>query len=526
MPIYLGAFYITIVCGLLTTVTPVAAQTEAVKATPELQAKVNDLIEDIYQSEVELRIGLRRSKILKMKQDIFRAAVADPSILEFVAFGSREIEIIGKTPGTTTLTLWLGSEQQPRLLSLLVTVDRDESVEDRRRLEYGELQQMLNEMFPNSKIQLIPIANKLIIRGEARDEQESIRIMSIVTDNAQMYNGGQNRRANISHGGAAEPYPDGSELPDSTVISMLRIPGEKQVMLKVRIAELSRSAVRRLGVDFDLQIKDFFLSNALTSTTNALLTGTFNDGSFSLFLDAIAANGTGKILAEPNLVVISGQTATFLSGGQFAVPTVVGVGGAQAATTSFKGYGTQLTFLPTVLDNDRIRLQVNPSFSTLNSDNSVGGIFGVDTREVSTTVELREGQVLAIAGLIQEQQRGDNSRIPFLGELPVLNTVLASKSISRDETELIVVISPELVHPMEPENAPTILPGMEVTEPDDIEFFLYSQIEGRPDCHHRSTVWPRYREDIRRAKKRVPCSQAVYEQSDEYYIEGPHGFSN
>ena len=233
------------------------------------------------------------------------------------------------------------------------------------------------------------------------------------------------------------------------------------------------------------------------------------------------SNGNAKILAEPNLVVLSGQTATFISGGEFAVPTVVGVGGAQASTTTFKGFGTQLTFTPTVLGRDRIRLTVVPTFSTINRANSVNGIFGVDTRSVSTTVELREGQVLAIAGLLQEQQRGDNARVPILGDIPYLNAIFANKSISRDETELIILISPELVHPLEPEEAPSLLPGMEMTEPDDIEFFIKGEIEGRPGCAHRSTVWPLYRNRLHKCGRN--CN--VYNQSESYYIYGPVGLS-
>jgi pilus assembly protein CpaC len=141
---------------------------------------------------------------------------------------------------------------------------------------------------------------------------------------------------------------------------------------------------------------------------------------------------------------------------------------------------------------------------------------------VSTTVELREGQVLAIAGLLQEQQRGDSSRIPVIGNIPFLNVLTSNKSITRDETELIVLISPELVHPMEPGNAPTILPGMEVTEPDDFEFFIFGHIEGKPNCQHRSTVWPLYRSRIHKAKKN---QEVLYSASEDYYIHGPHGFS-
>ncbi len=502
-------------------------------ASQELKDKVHDLVEDIYESEVELKVTQRRSKILKMKHDIFRAAVADPTMIDFVAFGTREIEIIGKTPGTTTLTLWLGTPEQTRMLSLLITVDHDTAVEDRRRMEYGELQNMINEMFPNSKIQLIPIADKLIMRGEARDEEESLRILSIVTQNLQGLGGGGFGGGNGGGGGlttqgtAAEPFPDAGTLPTARVISMLKTPGEKQVMLKVRIAELKRSAVRTLATRFEIDLEDFLFSSAMTSGGNILTSGTFNDNTFNVMINALASNGTGKILAEPNLVVLSGQTATFLAGGEFAVPTTVGVGGAQAATTSFKGFGTMVTFTPTVIDNDRIRLAVAPTFSTLNRTNSVGGIFGTDTRTVQTVVEMREGQVLAIAGLLQEQQRGDVARVPLLGDIPLVNSLFQNKSISRDETELIVIVSPELVHPMEPENAPSILPGMEVTEPDDIEFFLYGHVEGLPGLNHRSTVWPLYRDRMKQVKKnrRFFDPSCPAGQSDSYYINSEHGCS-
>ena len=142
----------------------------------------------------------------------------------------------------------------------------------------------------------------------------------------------------------------------------------------------------------------------------------------------------------------------------------------------------------------------------------------MDTRSVVTTVDLREGQVFAIAGLIQEQQKGDSSRIPGVGRVPYLNALFSNNSITRDETELIILVSPELVHPMEPENAPTILPGMDVTEPDDLEFFFHGNVEGRPLNHHRSTVWHLYRNRMRRL-------QAV-QKSDNFFLQGPLGFSN
>jgi pilus assembly protein CpaC len=123
--------------------------------------------------------------------------------------------------------------------------------------------------------------------------------------------------------------------------------------------------------------------------------------------------------------------------------------------------------------------------------------------------------------LIQEQQRGDITRLPVLGHIPLLNFITANRSISRDETELVILVSPELVHPLEPEQAPPILPGMEVTEPNDLDFYIYGDIEGRPELHHRSTVWPLYRSRLKRSG-----GVETIRNCEDYYIQGDAGFSH
>ena len=133
------------------------------------------------------------------------------------------------------------------------------------------------------------------------------------------------------------------------------------------------------------------------------------------------------------------------------------------------------------MDKDKIRLQVAPSFSSINEGNTVNGIPGLDTRGVTTTVDLREGQWLAIAGLIQDQQAGSRARIPYLGDIPVLGAAFGRQEVRREETELVVLVSPELVHPLEPEQAPHLLPGMSVTEPTD-HVYLLQMIEGVATC--------------------------------------------
>lgn len=492
-----------------------------------LKLKVQELVDEVISAELEIEIPHRRSKILRMKQNIFRVAVADPDVIEFVAFGSREIELIGKSRGSTTLTFWMGAEDAPRLLSMLVTVTTDHSVEDRLRIDYGELAAKVNELFPDSRIQLIPIGQKLIIRGQARDEEEVAKIMTLV----RSQRGGQsqqNQRGFLA-GQSVSPTAQDSNQGNGqqngpSLVNFIHVPGEKQVLLKVRIAELKRSAERELGMNINNLsvtngVKSFLFGNALTDGGNALLTGTFSDSAFNIVLNALVTNGNAKILAEPNLVTLSGTTATFISGGEFAVPTVVGVGGAQAASTSFKGFGTQLTFTPTIIDHDRIRLQVSPTVSSANGP-PVNGIPGLTTRSVETTVDLREGQVMAIAGLIQEQQAGSKVALPYLGEIPGLNLLTASRGVSRDETELVIIVTPELVHAMEPDQAPSILPGMEVTEPNDLDLFLYGDIEGRNECHHRSTVWPLYKSRLKRC-----YGGKAGTASTGYFVHGDHGFS-
>lgn len=509
------------VCELVVSASAGWAQVPFRRTT--LQAKVDSLIAEVTDHEDELEVVLRRSKLVRTKHDVYRIAIADEGILEVVQFSPREIEIIGRATGTTTLTFWFGDERR-QVLSYLVTVVHDDSTASQARLEFGELEKRVNELFPNSKVQLIPVADKLIVRGQARDAEEASQIMAIIRGEA-IDQGGDlvgfgTTGAFIAQGVAAEPFPDASDLPSHNVISLLEVPGEMQVMLKVRIAELKRSALRRLGANIaiDDEDGDFFLESVLTGSANIL--AIFDEGEVTSMIDAFTSNNVMKILAEPNLVTLSGRTASFIAGGEFAVPTVVGVGGVEAATTQFRGFGTQLTFTPTVIDKDRIRLEVAPEFSAINDDNTVGGIPGLDTRAAFTTVDLREGQWLAIAGLLEDQQSGSNSRVPLLGDIPVVGAALSSKSYSRDETELIVLVSPELVHPMEPEEVPALLPGTDVTEPDDVDFYLHGRLEGCPDCHHRSTVWPLYRDRMHWGD----CC-AGYEEREGYYVVGDHGFS-
>jgi pilus assembly protein CpaC len=502
-----------------------------IEPPPSVRAKESVLIEQILDPELVLRIDPTRSKVIRTKVPIHRIAITHPGVLEVSQLSPIDFEFIGRRSGETTLTMWFQNpDGRESIIRYLVRVGPDESGLRRAELEYGQLQNRINEMFPNSQVQLIPMADKLIVRGQARDSEEATQIMTVIRGHSgDGARGGY--RSNPVSGGSVARLPGAADLPVASVVNLLSVPGEHQVMLKVRIAELTRSALRDLGADFDFVEGrfSFDIGNGGGSNISAI----FDAGDYSLFVKAFSSNGYGKILAEPTLVTLSGHTASFISGGEFAVPTAVGVDGVSAATTSFRGFGTQLSFTPTVIDKDRIRLHVTPSFSTINSSNSVNGIPGLDTRAVATTVDLREGQWLAVAGLIQDQQGGSRGKIPYFGAVPVLGVFFGNHNVKREETELIVLVSPELVHPLEAEQVPLILPGMDVTEPTNAAFYWGHRIEGRPEMHHRSTVFPVYSREISIARaqavrdaRQAAKGNPAFKKHQKRYVCGPHGFSN
>ena len=387
--------------------------------------------------------------------------------------------------------MWFDDGSDP--LIYLVETIRDPSLEDRRKVDYGKLEQKLKVLFPNSKVYLIPMSTKIIVKGQAKDSEEAARILSIIAGEVINQAGSLAGPQPLPNPGI-EPtgLVNPNNLASGYIVNMLDVPGEFQVMLRVRIAQLDRSQLRRMGINVAVLINDgqqFFssvLSGAVAAGTGnaagiaAPLTGVFSSGDVSILINALAANGSARILAEPAITVLSGHPASFLSGGEFAVPTIVGIQGVGGQQTTFRGFGTSLIVTPTVLDKDNIRLQILPEFSQVTSANTVNGIPGINTRRVQTTVQLREGQTIALAGLIGSQQRAENNRIPYLGEIPVLGPLFFSaKQATEDETELIILVTPEIVRPMEPDEVPPV-PGHEVTPPDDCQFYWHNMIEGPP----------------------------------------------
>ena len=430
----------------------------------------------------EMKVIERRSQLIVARSNIARTAIADPSVIEIVQYSPNEISIIGLALGTTTLTIWF--EDSPDPLIYLIETIRDPSLEDRTLVDYGKLEKKLAVLFPDSKVYLIPLSRKIIVKGQARDSEQAARILSIVR--GEIINQWGGLLGPQSGGGRTDQDVDdvwrSNDWWSSYIIDMLEVPGEFQIMLKVRIAELNRSQLRELGVDWEYLIKGGrHVVSASMGGVPSTLTGIFENGEISVLVHWLAMNGTAKILAEPTLTVLSGHTASFLSGGEFPVPTIVGVGGAQGTSTTFRGFGTSLIVTPTVLDHDLIRMRIIPEYSEISEANGNGGVQGLDSRRVQTTVELREGQTIVLAGLFAHMSHTKVTRIPFFGELPIIGpAIFNAKEASQDETELLILVTPEIVRPMEPDEVPPV-PGFYVTHPTDMELYSYAMTEGAPD---------------------------------------------
>lgn len=302
------------------------------------------------------------------------------------------------------------------------------------------------------------------------------------------------------------------------VINRVVVPGPRQVVLRVKIAELDRNALRSFGVNFQRITDGVNIRQQVgpIPPANQQLIGIFDAGNLSLFINALRTNSLVNILAEPNLVTLDGQPARFQAGGQYPYPVPQSSslpGGTAVVTIAFKDFGAILQFLPHILANDVIRLDVEPVFSQL--DFSFGStVPGLNVRSARTVVELREGQTLAIAGLLQKTTSGTTTRIPGLGDLPVFGQLFSFNNIRTTETELVVLVTPELVAPMEKCDVPPA-PGDRVQEPNDLEFYFLGRIEGKTGQPFRSTI-----------QELDPYQIMKHFQSENRWVVGPHGHAD
>jgi pilus assembly protein CpaC len=283
------------------------------------------------------------------------------------------------------------------------------------------------------------------------------------------------------------------------ILNLLEAGGIQQVMLEVRVAEMSRSLMRRLGVNFNWISNGTFGISLLNSLSKLPASGwpgnplsvsgnvtgifQFTNGAttWTAFVDALKENGLTKILAEPTLITLSGRPASFLAGGEFPIPVPQASGGGTTITIEYKTFGVGLNFTPTVLGNGKISMIVNPEVSDLDFSRSVQlqgyTIPSVNVRRVSTVIELADGQSFAVAGLLKDDLREVVTKYPVLGDIPILGVLFRSSSYQKNETELIVIVTPHLVKPVD--MAKQTLPTDQFIDPDDFEFYLLGSLEGR-----------------------------------------------
>jgi pilus assembly protein CpaC len=272
-------------------------------------------------------------------------------------------------------------------------------------------------------------------------------------------------------------------------------------MLEVRVAEMSRSLLRRIGFNFAYisdGLNNFgisLLSNitrlpasgfpaasiVVGDRVNAIFRFTGAGATWTTFIDALKEEGLLKIMAEPTLIALSGKTANFLAGGEFPIPVPQPSGVGTSITIEYKPFGVGLNFTPVVLSNKKISMQVAPEVSDLDFSKAVviqGFVVpAINTRRASTTVELADGQSFAIAGLLNDNVREVVSKFPILGDIPILGALFRSSTFQKNETELIIIVTPHLVKPLN--LAKQTLPTDQYIEPNDFEFYLLGALEGR-----------------------------------------------
>jgi len=363
------------------------------------------------------------------------------------------------------------------------------------RVQLKQLHEIILKMAPTAKVQVKKVLDTFVLQGRVPDVETAERIQEI----AEIY---------------AVKDPSGQ----GQVKNHLQVSGVQQVLLRCTVAEVSKQALRELGINGWLagdNVRDMFVvnqigeinpanigaaadalvapvapgmtaprvpfltdQNGIPLQPNVPLSLGFPRIQMQLFISALRQNSLIRILAEPNLVAISGQTANFMVGGEFAYP-VPQEGGVPAV--EFKEFGVRLAFTPTVLAEQRIRLRIMPEVSQ--PDDTIGTVIqntavpGKSTRQLETVVEIGNGQTLALAGLLHDRVRGVAQKIPGLGDIPVLGALFSSVSYQRNLTELLVLCTPELVSPLNPDQVPPV-PGEEMTSPNDWQLFALGELEG------------------------------------------------
>lgn len=506
-----------------------------------------DYVINETSSENVLTLFENRPRILKFRTAPVRTYIpeagGDIIAIRFVDPDSAtQVAIEPLAVGSTVLTLWFPNPQAEdgeESISWLVNVTEDPQAGRRYEELLSDLERDVNRAFPNSAVTLTYVGSQVVVRGQAKDVEEATQILRIVSASLPNEDIVEKLPVNLNEVGfftvPTQRVEDAGSLTgafngdtasgvnqgriNNRIVNLLEIAGVHQIMLKVTVAEVNRSASRAIGANLEFgsagDAARFFTSLGAPAGGASFVV---NRGDFDLAIRALKEMNLARSLAEPTLTTLNGQPANFNVGGSFPVPVVTGQTAAGLQGVEFQQYGVQLNFVPIVTDHDRIRLTLQANVST--RDESAGTQFGesdvpgLNSRTFQNTVELREGETIAVAGLIQTNVGSRSRRMPFLGDLPFVRRLFSNDGTSYDEQELIVLVTPYLVNPVDTKATPIALPGSDYYEPDDVEFFLKGSLTGHLDEDYRSPV----RTDIHKMKAFRRCEQKM--------IIGQPGHSN
>lgn len=397
----------------------------------------------------QVQVAIGRSMVLDLPGQPQRASITNPDIANFQIIPPNQLLINGKTPGITTLIAWINGKSQ--YFDIIVLSD------------LFLLQQAMKEIAPQGEIEVKAARNSVVLSGTVSNPSLIVKAADV-----------------------AKAF-----LPEkATVVNLLRLSEPHQIMLKVEVAEVNRTALRELGLDF-LNLGNTFALGVFGGTTAGILNTTIDkdgtvffdprtsalirNGNTRTLLRALEQKGLVKSLARPNLIAASGADATFLVGGEFPFPVVQGgaAGTAASVTIQFKPFGVRLDFIPTLNDLGSINLKIAPEVSALDFANAVtvsgNTVPSLTTRRVRTVVDLKPGQSLAIGGLIQIEDRKALTKFPIMADIPVLGALFRSTDFVRNETDLIIFVTPEIVKPLEAEQMPNLEERMKTTPEEEKE---------------------------------------------------------
>ena len=432
-----------------------AAWTTLVGAFPAaIYAQQFDLespVREIREPRERLEMIVNTSRILTLEMNIPQVQVNNPDLIKATPLAPNEVQLAALAPGVTQVNLW---DEEGNIHTVEVIIYGDSR----------ELTMLLKNHFPNASLKVNRLASAIVIEGYIDNPEQVSQIIML-----------------------AEEF-------SPKVINLIKVGGVQQVLLRVKVMEVSRTKLRQLSHDFASFQPDMFLTQgvggllgSITSNAGSIASvggqqvayGVFGDNSawFGL-MQALRQNNLLKILAEPDLVTVSGRPASFNVGGEFPILVPQSLG---TVSIMFKKFGTQLDFVPLVLGGGRIRLEVRPRVSEIDETRSVRindiDVPGLRVREVNTGVEMRAGQTLALAGLIQNRVEAQSRAIPWIGELPWIGAAFRSVREVNNEIELLILVTPYLIDPMDPEEVPHGGPGLATCSPSDCDLYLRGHLE-------------------------------------------------